>query len=237
MAIRIAREADIPAILDIYRPYVENTAVSFEYTAPSLEEFTARFWGFAKQFPWLVWEEAGEILGYAYAQPPFEREAFSWCAEPSIYLKEAALRQGIGSRLYEALEAILGYQGYEMLYALITTENPGSIAFHRARGYRTVGVLENCGIKFSPLLLNVIKDPVQIIEYAQICPDHLCGCAQTFEFTQKGCRLFRARTVVEDQFCSGFCKDPGDASADALARAGNKDFFPSHFRNSGSIIL
>ena len=149
MAIRIAREGDIPAILDIYRPYVENTAVSFEYTAPSLEEFTARFRGFAKQFPWLVWEEAGQILGYAYAQPPFERAAFSWCAEPSIYLKETALRRGIGSRLYEALEAILGYQGYEVLYALITTENPGSIAFHEARGYRTVGVLENCGIKFS----------------------------------------------------------------------------------------
>ena len=149
MAIRIAREGDIPAILEIYRPYVENTAVSFEYTAPSLEEFTARFRGYAKQFPWLVWEEAGQILGYAYAQPPFEREAFSWCAEPSIYLKKSALRRGIGSRLYEALEAILGYQGYEMLYALITTENPGSIAFHQARGYRTVGVLENCGIKFS----------------------------------------------------------------------------------------
>lgn len=149
MAIRIAREADIPAILEIYRPYVENTAVSFEYTAPSLEAFTARFRGFMAQFPWLVWEEEGEILGYAYAQPPFEREAFSWCAEPSIYLKEKALRRGIGSRLYQALEAILSYQGYEVLYALITTENPGSIAFHEARGYRTVGVLDNCGVKFS----------------------------------------------------------------------------------------
>ena len=105
--IRIATEADGAALAKIYGWYVENTAVSFEYTAPSLEEFTARFRGFAKQFPWLVWEEDGQILGYAYAQPPFERAAFSWCAEPSIYLKQTALRRGIGSRLYEALEAIL----------------------------------------------------------------------------------------------------------------------------------
>ncbi len=149
MAIRIAREADIPAILEIYRPYVENTAVSFEYEAPSLEAFTERFCGYTRQFPWLVWEENGEIFGYAYAAAPFERAAFSWCAEPSIYLKKEARRQGIGSKLYDALEAILWRQGYEVLYALITTENPGSIAFHEARGYRTVGQLQNCGIKFS----------------------------------------------------------------------------------------
>ncbi len=149
MAIRIAKESDLPAILEIYRPYVERTAVSFEYEAPSLEAFTARFRSYTQQFPWLVWEEAGEILGYAYAAAPFERAAFSWCAEPSIYLKREACRRGIGSRLYDALEGILWYQGYEVLYSLITTENPGSIAFHEARGYRTVGVLENSGIKFS----------------------------------------------------------------------------------------
>ncbi len=149
MAIRIARDADIPAILEIYRPYVENTAVSFEYTAPSLADFTARFHSITAQFPWLVWEEGGELLGYAYAAAPFERAAFSWCAEPSIYLKQGATRRGIGKKLYEALERILARQGYEVLYALITTENPGSIAFHEAQGYRRVGMLENCGIKFS----------------------------------------------------------------------------------------
>lgn len=149
MAIRIARDADIPEILEIYRPYVENTAFSFEYTAPSLADFTARFHSITAQFPWLVWEEAGRILGYAYAAAPFERAAFSWCAEPSIYLRQSALRRGIGKKLYEALEQLLSIQGYEVLYALITTENPGSIAFHEAQGYRTVGRLENCGIKFS----------------------------------------------------------------------------------------
>ncbi len=148
MAIRIATTRDIPAILEIYRPYVENTAVSFEYVCPSLEDFTARFCSYTRQFPWLVWEENGEILGYAYAAAPFERAAFSWCAEPSIYLKKEARRKKIGTRLYDCLEQILWRQGYEVLYALITTENPASIAFHEARGYRTVGQLHNSGIKF-----------------------------------------------------------------------------------------
>ncbi len=149
MAIRIAREADIPAILEIYRPYVENTAVSFEYEAPSLEAFTERFRSYTRQFPWLVWEEKGEILGYAYAAAPFARAAFSWCAEPSIYLKREATGRGLGTKLYDALEEILWRQGYEVLYSLITTENPGSIVFHERRGYRTVGRLQNSGIKFS----------------------------------------------------------------------------------------
>ncbi len=149
MSIRIATREDVPAILEIYRPYVENTAVSFEYVCPSLEAFAARFERYTAQFPWLVWEHKGEILGYAYASAPFERAAFSWCAEPSIYLKREVTGGGIGTRLYDALEAILFYQGYEVLYSLITTENPGSIAFHERRGYRTVGELKDCGIKFS----------------------------------------------------------------------------------------
>lgn len=149
MAIRIAKKEDIPAILEIYRPYVENTAVSFEYTCPGLEAFTARFLSYTAQFPWLVWEEKGEILGYAYAAAPFERAAFAWCAELSVYLKKEAIHRGTGKKLYEALEEILRYQGYRVLYALISTENPGSAAFHEALGYRTIGALENCGIKFS----------------------------------------------------------------------------------------
>lgn len=149
MPIRIAQPGDIPEILSIYAPYVENTAYSFEYTVPGLEEFTRRFDRITAQFPWLVWEEESVLLGYAYADAPFARAAFSWCAEPSIYLRPEACRRGIGSRLYRALEAILIRQGYERFYALVATENTGSIAFHLARGYRTVGTLAECGVKFS----------------------------------------------------------------------------------------
>ena len=74
MAIRQANVQDISRILEIYAPYVKTTAISFEYTVPSLEAFTQRFLGITAQFPWLVWEEDSVILGYAYGSRPFERK-------------------------------------------------------------------------------------------------------------------------------------------------------------------
>ena len=109
--IRFARPSDIPAILDIYGPYVLNTAISFEYTVPGLEEFTQRFREITRQFPWLVWEEDGEILGYAYGSLPFGRAAYRWCAASSIYLAPNAQGRGIGRKLYTALETLLRKQG------------------------------------------------------------------------------------------------------------------------------
>lgn len=145
--VRFACEADLPAILNIYAPYVKNTAISFEYTVPTLSEFTARFQAVTAQFPWLVWEEDGAVLGYAYAAAPFERAAFSWCAEPSIYLAPQAQSKGIGRMLYTALEAILKWQGYKLLYAVITTDNTASIAFHKALGYEFLSDFPGCGFK------------------------------------------------------------------------------------------
>ncbi len=145
--IRIAQEADVPAMLAIYAPYVKNTTITFEYEVPTLEEFTARFRSLTRDFPWLVWEEQGRILGYCYACRPFERAAYAWCAEPSIYLLPAAQGQGIGRRLYLALEELLKIQGFRVLLALITGENTGSLAFHTALGYRAVGELTGVGYK------------------------------------------------------------------------------------------
>ena len=148
MSIRIATKADLSQILAIYAPYVENTTVSFEYEIPSEETFCDRFWGITRQFPWLVWEEEGEILGYAYACAPFERAAYRFCAEPSIYLLPQAQGKGIGRKLYEALETILTAQGYRLSYAIITSENEASLAFHRAMGYRETARFPGCGYKF-----------------------------------------------------------------------------------------
>ena len=148
MSIRFATRQDIPAILSIYGPYVENTAISFEYSVPTLEEFTQRFCKYTKQFPWLVWEEKGSILGYAYGSAPFERAAYGWCAEASIYLAPQAHRKGIGTKLYKALEHLLTLQGYRKLYALVTTANPPSVQFHLAMGYRYLTEFKNCGYKF-----------------------------------------------------------------------------------------
>lgn len=147
MAVRIAIEADIPAILEIYAPYVENTAYSFEYEAPTLEVLCLRFREITARFPWLVWEEDGRVLGYAYASAPFSRAAYQWCGEVSIYLHPCAHRKGIGRKLYTALERLLTVQGYQTVYAIITASNGGSLAFHAALGYRELARMPDCGFK------------------------------------------------------------------------------------------
>ena len=146
--IRLALESDLPAILAIYTPYVLDTTITFEYDVPTQEGFLERFRNITRDFPWLVWEENGEILGYAYACRPFERAAYSWCAEPSIYLKPQAQGWGIGRKLYLALEELLTLQGYRVLLALITGENIGSVRFHEKLGYSLAGEIHGCGWKF-----------------------------------------------------------------------------------------
>ena len=146
--IRIATQADVPQMLAIYAPYILNTTHTFEYDVPSREEFLQRFRDLTVQFPWLVWEEDGKVLGYAYGSAPFARAAYGWCAEDSIYLLPEAQGRGIGSRLCLALEKVLFYQGYQRIYALITAENKHSMAFHEKLGYTLRGTLPDAGIKF-----------------------------------------------------------------------------------------
>ena len=148
MPIRPATVADLPRILEIYAPYIENTAISFEYTVPTLEEFAQRFTQITARFPWLVWEEDGAVLGDAYGSLPFERAAYQWSAEASIYLCPEAHGRGIGRKLYAALEDILRRQGYRKVYAIITTANEASVAFHKAVGYRHTATFPDCGYKF-----------------------------------------------------------------------------------------
>lgn len=164
--IRIARAADVPSILDIYAPYVRGTTITFEYTVPSPDAFRDRFASITERFPWLVWEERGQILGYAYASLPFERAAYAWCAEPSIYLRQDARGRGIGRRLYAALEALLSRMGYQVSFAVITGENRASLAFHEALGYQKCAEMVKCGMKFGRWLdviwLEKRLNPVEI---------------------------------------------------------------------------
>ena len=145
--IRAAQERDIPAMLEIYKPYVEGTTYSFEYDVPCRRTFTQRFYDHVAQFPWLVWEEEGRVLGYAYAGAPWERAGYRWCAEVSVYLAPEIHGKGVGRALYRRLEEILTAQGYRMVYAVITSENLPSLGFHRACGYRVRAEFENCGYK------------------------------------------------------------------------------------------
>lgn len=146
--IRPAALGDVPAILDIYRPYILETAYTFEYEVPTLEAFQARFLTVTQEYPWLVWEEDGQILGYAYGDRAFERAAYQWDADLSVYLRPEARGRGIGRRLYEAVEDSLRRQGCRVAYGVVTDENRDSCAFHRAMGYRETARLERCGWKF-----------------------------------------------------------------------------------------
>ena len=146
--IREATLQDVPAILDIYRPYILQTAYTFEYEVPSLAAFQERFLTISRDHPWLVWEEQGEILGYAYGEKAFARAAYQWDADLAIYLRQDCHGRGIGRALYSVVEDLLRRQGYVVAYGVVTSSNVGSCRFHRAMGYRQVAELPACGWKF-----------------------------------------------------------------------------------------
>ena len=146
--IRTATVQDVPAMLAVYAPYVLNTCYTFEYEVPTAEEFTRRVTETMKQCPWLVWEEGGKVLGYAYGGQKFSRAAYRWCAEISIYLAPEVQGKGVGRQMYRLLEAILFAQGYRVIYAVITSDNPASIGFHGKLGYRVIAEFPGCGYKF-----------------------------------------------------------------------------------------
>lgn len=145
--IRPAKKGDLEAMLAIYAPYVTDTAVTFEYEIPSKDEFAHRLEKVTAFYPWLVCEEEGKVIGYAYAATFHERKAFQWDAELSIYLGEEAHRKGIGRSLYEALFQILKEQGIYTLYAHITYPNDSSVAFHEAMGFEKMAHFKKTGYK------------------------------------------------------------------------------------------
>lgn len=153
--IRIAQEADAEALLTLYAPYVEKTAITFEYDVPTPEEFRGRIRHTLDRYPYLVAEEDGEIVGYAYAGAFKARSAYDWAVETSIYVAEGAKRQGYGRMLYETLEKLLALQHIINVNACIAypeTEDAyltrDSVAFHTRMGYRLVGQFHKCGYKF-----------------------------------------------------------------------------------------
>lgn len=147
MNIRPATTADAAVLLEIYTPYVEHTAITFEYSVPTLEEFTERVHHTLQKYPYLVAEENGKLLGYAYASAFKGRAAYDWSVETSIYVKEDTHHLGIGKALYTALEEILRKQHVCNVCACISYPNPESIAFHEYFGYRTVAHFHASGYK------------------------------------------------------------------------------------------
>ena len=155
ITIRTATLSDAQALLNIYSPYVEHTAITFEYDVPSVEEFASRIKNTLQKYPYLVAEKNGRLLGYAYASPFHERPAYDWAVETSIYVDQNIKHQGLGRRLHDALEDALRSQGILNMNACIAYPpeedeylDKNSVEFHTHMGYRLVGEFYKCGYKF-----------------------------------------------------------------------------------------
>lgn len=146
--IRLIHPNDAQATLEIYRPYVEKTIISFEYDAPGIDEWETRIKTITADYPWLVCEHNNEIIGYAYASKHRNRTAYSWAVESTIYLSEKFHHKGIAGILYETLFELLRVQGYINVYAGVGVPNIKSEKFHLAAGFYEIGYFKNIGFKF-----------------------------------------------------------------------------------------
>lgn len=154
-AVRDAVIEDAKRILEIYDYYVKNTAITFEYNTPSIEEFKERMKRTMSRYPYLVITKDNIIQGYAYANAFVGRAAYDWSCEVTVYLDHNAKKNGMGRKIYEVLEAKLQKMGILNLYACIgypkaedeyLTTN--SADFHAHMGFVKVGEFHNCGYKF-----------------------------------------------------------------------------------------
>ena len=155
LTLRAVVPEDASALLEIYAPYVTGTAVTFEYTVPTPEEFSGRIARTLERYPYLAACREGQILGYAYASPFKARAAYDWAVETSIYVRQDQTGTGCGRALYDALERILKAQHILSMYACIAytdhaddrlTNN--SPEFHTHMGYELTAKFPKCGYKF-----------------------------------------------------------------------------------------
>ena len=148
---------DAQDLLKIYSPYVEKTAITFEYVVPSLEEFIGRIENISAKYPYIkAVSDDGEIVGYAYAGTFKGRKAYDWSVETTIYIKKEARGAGIGRLLYDALEKALASMGILNVNACIAYTDAedeyltnDSMHFHEKLGYQMVGTFHQCGYKFN----------------------------------------------------------------------------------------
>ena len=145
--IRTVQLSDAEAILKVYAPFITDTCISFEYVVPSVEEFAQRIASISAEYPYIVLEEDGEIVGYAYSHRYLERVAYSWDVEVAIYLAPKVQGKGLGVILYDTLEKLMALQNIKNLYSCITGDNVHSIEMHRSIGYELIGTFPKAGFK------------------------------------------------------------------------------------------
>lgn len=156
VTIRVARLTDAPRLVEIYAPYVEKTVITFEYDVPTVDDFRQRMANTLVKYPYIVAEQFGQVVGYAYVGPFVGREAYDWSVETSIYVDPDCRHTGVGGKLYAALEKVVKEMGILNLNACIgypatdddkyLTKN--SAQFHKHLGYQLVGEFHRCGYKF-----------------------------------------------------------------------------------------
>lgn len=146
--IRQARAEDALGIIEIYKPFIEKTAVSFEVEVPSESEMQSRIKALAPRYPWLVCVIDETIAGYAYAGLHRSRTSYQWSTEVSVYLHEGFRGKRIGSALYASLLDILTAQGFKNALAGMTLPNPASERFHKSIGFETIATYPDVGYKF-----------------------------------------------------------------------------------------
>lgn len=146
-SVRLAEEKDTVALRNIYAFYVEQTHVSFEYIAPTNEEFGERVLVTTEEFPWLVCLQNDEVIGYAYAHKHRLRDAYQWSPESTIYLAPHFHTKGIGRILYQTLFNVLRLQGYNNVFAGVALPNEKSVGIHKRLGFEDIGIFKRVGYK------------------------------------------------------------------------------------------
>ncbi|GAB3458540.1 GNAT family N-acetyltransferase [Actinophytocola sediminis] len=148
MVIRDATELDGVACAAVYRPYVTFTTITFESAPPSPEAMAGRIAAASRAHSWLVLEDLGRVVGYAYGGEYKERPAYRWACEVSVYLEWGRRRTGAGRALYEALFARLAARGYRTALAGVTLPNEASVGLHLALGFEPIGTFRRIGWKY-----------------------------------------------------------------------------------------
>jgi phosphinothricin acetyltransferase len=145
--VRSASPADALACAEIYAPYVSDTAISFETVPPGADEMAARIAAAVRTHAWLVYEQEGRVVGFAYGGPFEPRAAYRWSCKVSVYVELGRRRTGAGRALYSALFARLADRGFRTAAAGMTLPNDASLGLHRAMGFEPVGTYRRIGWK------------------------------------------------------------------------------------------
>lgn len=138
---------DAEAIASIYKPFVEDTVISFELDPPDGKEMRRRMEELVPKYPWLVAELGEVVVGYAYGRPYHNRPAYRWTVETGIYCARSAHGQGLGHKLYEALLEELKQRGFFVAVGVMAEGNPASTALHERLDFRKVGTVRGVGFK------------------------------------------------------------------------------------------